>query len=289
MDFQNTHQDSEITCCVCLSDLPSHMMCTLNPCSHEVTCLNCAVVLKADDCPICRTSIESVTIKTAFDPDGEKSCLSLREIRNWKQQIHDTAMTNVPVVLFVGSSQSGKSELVEDIKQKYATANLAEEESFHSTPYGPDVTFPKSGKPLRLATLSAPWGIKKKPELMMNMKRWDIPLVVICVRSAVKDLYNYKAIIGVNSMESFLKHVLRCNFRVICAVTMDKAEQDTTEMAEIIQRRLTTNLVGDHVIKVHVMRPGEDGAQSLAIVCDKVLSEYVYPPMINKTPPSTPM
>lgn len=289
MNFQNTSQDLGNTCCACLSIFPSHMMCTFEPCMHEAVCPNCAVELPAENCPLCRSPIESVIVKSDFQQHNETRSLTLKDLRTWKKRIHETAISYIPVVLVIGDSRSGKSELVEGMKVSHATSKSVPVESFYSTPYGPQVDFAKTRMSFRLVPFAVPWETGPMSELNMNMPVWDIPIIVICVRSVSTDLNNSTLRLDVHGVLKFLDSILRLNVQIICVVTMEDSSRHRSGKAYLLEKELTSKLVGDHIAKVLVVREGEDASERVAVICDTMLSENIYRPVHGRLPKNRPL
>lgn len=275
MNSQNIPQNSEVTCCVCLSVLPSHMMCTLNPCMHEAVCPDCALQLRVEQCPICRSSIDTVSVKANFQPGDATRTVTLTALLEWKRQIHKNAKFSVPLVVFIGDKHSHKAQLIAGIKVAYARENAIPAESFYSTPFAPQADFFKAQMSVRFDTIDAPWELGPNPQLWVNTEKLDIPLVVICARSMPNDIDNSILNLNVQSMLTFLRIVLENEFKAICFVTMEEREvYDTSERATL-ERELETKLIGDHIVKVMVARHDSDESRSLGAMCATVLSEDV--------------
>lgn len=271
-------------CSICLSNVPTYAMCTLNPCLHDAVCLQCATQMHTETCPLCRTDIQSVTTLRDFKPNGDRVEYPLEDVRQWKEDLDQNIMDNVPVVLFLGGNDSGKTELMDNIKQVYAPVDPTPVDSLRYSEFVPNVELLNGNLPLRLVNCPLPWNPEEgvTTVLKSNAALWTIRIAVICVPLKSEPTHVRNSNLHVMRIQKFLRREFGEHLDVMCVITTGSdPSKYSQKVIEAMETSIDEGIRGQNLVGVFTLKPDRNIARSISSVCNLIINTKVYEAVDN--------
>lgn len=285
MNSRSTTQsttDGQKRCFICLSAVPIYATCRFNPCSHQVACLNCVIKLGSDPrCPLCRASVESITACKNFESDGVPAQYSLETLIEFKNESHQMGIDNIPTVLVIGSSDSGKADLMGKIMKVYALANPIPEYSVRHSEYGENIELLNGQLPLRLVNCPVPWKREEGIEIVRkaNADLWKIRIIVVCAPLVTDKTAANNTVKELLKIQNYIKTEFGEHIGAVIAITCENNpvsyNADTVEEMEKILE-YDNGFFADRFFGVFPIDPNVPISRGISSLCNMITNINIY-------------